>query len=237
MAKGASAFSGFPPEAFAFLRDLAANNDRIWFQLHKAEYERAVLAPFRLLLAELIGALAVRGVNLTGDPAKAIFRIHRDVRFSADKRPYKTHAGAVLSPDGGKAHGNGILYIHIAPEGCFTAAGFYLPEREVLGALREAIYTEPARFRAIVDDLAAHKLPLSTEGGLTRMPKGYEDAAGTEAADWLKLKSYIVEQKIDATSKNLVADLAAFAETTQNLLAFGRQAMTVLDPTDLKRLK
>ena len=137
-------FKGFRPEANAFLTELAANNNREWFLAHKAVYEEAVVAPFRLLLADVISALAARDLPITGDPQKAIFRVHRDVRFSKDKTPYKTHAGAALSRPGGGVHG-GVIYIHVEPTGSFLAAGFWNPEREALGALREAIYTSTSQ--------------------------------------------------------------------------------------------
>ena len=90
MAKPIPGFPGFRPEALQFLRDLAANNNRDWFLVNKSVYEKEVVAPFRLLLADVISALATAGSPLTGDPAKAIFRIHRDVRFSKDKLPGNT---------------------------------------------------------------------------------------------------------------------------------------------------
>lgn len=234
----AAQFTGFSPAAFGFLSDLAANNDRDWYATRKPIYEREIVAPFRLLLAELMSALSARHIDLSGDPARAIFRIHRDVRFSNDKSPYKTHAGAVLSPGGVKGSGSGVLYIHIAPRGCFAASGFYYPEREALGALREAIYTEPQRFLTIVDELATAGLELDAEHSLIRLPKGYEDAANTAIVPVLKLKSFVVQRPIDAEAgAELIAQLVSFAEATQPLLRFGRQALTVLDPMALTRMK
>lgn len=238
MTKQPVRFEGFSPTAFRFLRDLATNNDRDWFATNKPIYEREVIGPFRLLLAELITVLSGRGIDLSGDPARAIFRIYRDVRFSNDKTPYKTHAGAVLTPGGAKGHGAGVLYIHIAPEGCFAAAGFYHPEREALGALREAIYTEPLRFLAIAGDLGKAGLALDNGDSLVRLPKGFEDAANTEIAPVLKLKSFVVQRPIDTKAgSKLVAQLVEFTEAAQPLLRFGRQALTVLDPTALTRMK
>ena len=96
MAKSVAGFSGFRPAAYDFLAGLAANNNRDWFGEHKPTYEAEVITPFRLLLADVISALAAAEIPLTGDPAKAIFRIHRDVRFSKDKLPYKIHAGGSI---------------------------------------------------------------------------------------------------------------------------------------------
>ncbi len=232
-------FQGFPPETLDTLRALAANNDKAWFTAHKPDYERFVIAPFRLLLAEVISGLAASDIPITGDPAKSIFRVHRDVRFSADKTPYKTHAGAALTRDGVKG-GLGVLYIHIDPAGCFLASGFYHPDKDQLAALREAIYTEPDRFLVLRGDLAQAGLTLDTEDSLTRQPRGFEEATDPAILAALRLKSFVVRQPI-ATPRiaeaALVNDILAFAEAATGLLRFGWAALSVLDPTDIKRQK
>lgn len=237
MAKPASGFPGFRPAALAFLRDLAANNNRAWFLENKPVYEREVVAPFRLLLADVTSALATAGSKLTGDPAKAIFRIHRDVRFSKDKLPYKTNSGAVLRK-GGAGKFDGILYIHLDPAGCFLAAGFYLPEKEALEAIREAIYIDPARAGALRADLASHKLGFDMTETLIRMPRGFEEAVNSPVADLLRLKSFTVRRTIsqaDMAKPSVVQKITKFADDSAALLNFGWQALTVLDPTALTR--
>ena len=239
MARKPAGFDGFRPQALDFFRDLAANNERGWFTENKPVYEREVLAPFRLLLQAVTAQLAAREIPLSADPARAIFRIHRDVRFSHDKTPYKTHAGAVLSRDGGKA-ASGILYVHVAAEGCFTAAGFWQPEREQLGAIREAIYTEPDRFAGVQSALAEAGLALDDSDSLTLMPRGFEDAAEAPTAAAIRLKSFIVRRPIDAgrlADPALAADIVDFAASALPLLRFGWSAISVLDPTALTRQK
>ena len=93
-------FAGFRPAAFAFFSELRDNNDPAWFKPRKAVYEAEVLGPFRELIAAVGAALHEAGLPLVGDPRHGIFRIYRDVRFSPDKRLYKTHAGAVLTRSG-----------------------------------------------------------------------------------------------------------------------------------------
>ncbi|MBO9547379.1 TIGR02453 family protein [Caulobacter sp.] len=109
-------FNGFAPSDLEFLKGLAAQNDREWFTAHRAIYDDGL----KPALADLIGALneafAARGLPLSGDPKKSVFRIHRDVRFSKDKRPYKTHVSATLTRDGLKMS-PGMAYVHIEPEG------------------------------------------------------------------------------------------------------------------------
>ncbi len=239
MARKPTRFEGFGPDAASFLHDLATHNERPWFMANKPVYGRELVQPFKLLLAELISILAEREIPLTGDPAKSIFRIHRDVRFSHNKLPYKTNAGAVLTRDGAKG-GSGVLYIHFDPEGCFVASGFYHPEREALGALREAIYTEPGTFTDLKATLAKAGLHFDDSESLIRMPRGFEDAAEMDIAPALRLKSYVIRRPIaDAhwASRSLVGEIADFAQSALPLLQFGWHALSVLDPTALTRQK
>lgn len=223
---------GIGEAAFTFLGELAENNTRGWFLANAPRYERDVVLPFRRLLADLISILAARDIPLTGIPAKALFRIHRDVRFSHNKLPYKTHAGAVLTHHGSKAK-SGLLYIHIDPAGCFVAAGFWQPQKEALGALREAIYTETKQFCAVQAGLAAAGLSFDDSESLVRMPRGYEDAVDTEIGRVLRLKSFVVRRALThatLASPSGVADIAGFAADALPWLQFGWNALTVLEP-------
>src|SRR5215813_4243216 len=100
MTEASTRFAGFRPAAFAFFSELRDNNDPAWFKPRKTVYESEVLGPFRELIVAVGAALHEAGVPLVGDPRHGIFRIYRDVRFSPDKRLYKTHAGAVLTRSG-----------------------------------------------------------------------------------------------------------------------------------------
>jgi uncharacterized protein (TIGR02453 family) len=220
-------FPGFRPAALKFFRELTANQDRVWFQANRETYEREVLAPLRALIAELVGEFSRRGVELTADPLKAVFRIHRDVRFSRDKAPYKTHAGAVLSRDGGKG-AFGMFYIHIDPTGSFAASGFWQPDPKYLEAVRIAMFEEPGKIRAALDSALASGAELMREDALTRLPRGFEHTAGTEAADLVKLRHLVVRWPIPAGSladPALVGTLAGYAEAAKPLLAFGWDAI------------
>jgi uncharacterized protein (DUF2461 family) len=109
-------FPGFAAADLAFLTGLAAHNDREWFTAHRAVYDERLKPTLSVLIEALNAALAGRGLPLAGDPKKSVFRIHRDVRFSKDKRPYKTHVSATLTRDGQKLS-PGLVYVHIEPEG------------------------------------------------------------------------------------------------------------------------
>ena len=109
-------FPGFAAADLAFLTGLAAHNDREWFTANRAVYDERLKPTLSALIDALNGAFAARDLPLAGDPKKSVFRIHRDVRFSKDKRPYKTHVSATLTRDGQKLS-PGLVYVHIEPEG------------------------------------------------------------------------------------------------------------------------
>src|ERR1700682_4695615 len=136
------AFPGFRPAALAFFKGLREHNDPVWFKPRKAVYDTHLLAPLRQLVVAVGAALEEAGLKLVGDPQRGIFRIYRDVRFSPDKRLYKTHAGAVLTRSGNKRD-PGLLYLHLEPGGSMVAAGFWHPEPLLLARLRRAILHHP----------------------------------------------------------------------------------------------
>lgn len=223
----APAFTGFPDSAMAFFRGLAETQSRDWFLAHRAAYDEGAVAPMRSLLAELSEALAGRGLPLRGDPFRSVFRLNRDIRFSKDKRPYKTHIGATLTRDGQKL-GPGLLYVHIDPAGSFTAAGFYRPEPPVLAALRAAIADDPAGFAAVEAALAAKGLAIEADGeALKRAPRGFE-AVAEPAATAIRRKSHLLRQPIPPelrASPALVAFIAEFAAEAAPLLDWGWAAI------------
>jgi len=149
MALSTGSFPGFRPAAFGFFRGLARHNDPNWFKPRKSVYDTEVLAPFRALVLVLSEKLEAAGIPLVGDPARGIFRIYRDVRFSADKRLYKTHQGAVLTRSGGKGD-PGLLYVHVEPGESMAGVGFWHPEPELLAQLRRAIVGDPGGFLEMI---------------------------------------------------------------------------------------
>jgi uncharacterized protein (TIGR02453 family) len=213
-------FEGFGPDAFRFFEDLAANQNRDWFQANKARYEREVRAPLGALVADLSTALAERDIPFRGDPKTSLFRIHRDVRFANDKRPYKENAGAVLNRGGAKMS-PGMIYVHISPTGCFAAAGYYHPEAPTLAAIRRVIAERPATWRGVAAALAEAGLALSQTDKLTRTPRGFEGVADADLIEALKLKSLMVSinlDRADMADAGLIERLADFAEAASPIL-------------------
>ncbi len=229
MGEGVSnTFPGYPKEALAFLADLAAHNEKTWFEANRATYETALKQPTGLLVTAVAEALLARGLPLEGSPKRSGFRIHRDTRFSKNKSPYKTNVGTVWYRQGSGKDGAGVLYFHLAPTGCFAAAAFYMPPPEVLGAIRERIRVHPDRFLAVTEHLRGHRLHLAVGETLSRMPRGFEDMAASPVAPALKLKSYLVSRPIPAKvaqSAALVAAIATLAAEALPLLEFGWAAV------------
>lgn len=180
------------------------------------------------LVAELSDEMSRRGLRLRGDPLRSVFRVHCDVRFAKDKRPYKTHIGATLTRDGAKLS-PGLLYVHIDPQGCFAAGGFYRPEPEALRAIREAIGERSAAFRNVVSGLAGKGLALEPdENSLKRPPRGFEGVTDADLRDWLFRRSFIIRKALplEAVSRtSLVGVLADLGETLDPLLDFGWSAL------------
>src|SRR5713101_4959630 len=184
MTAASVAFPGFPPAALAFFTELNDHNDPIWFRPRKAVYEAEVLAPFRHLIVAVAAALEEAGLPLVGDPRRSIFRIYRDVRFSPDKRLYKTHAGAVLTRSGNKRD-PGLLYLHLAPGESMVAAGFWHPEPDLLFRLRRAVLDEPGAFLAMAARLAGAGCPIASDERLSGPPRGFEAAKGTPVVEYV----------------------------------------------------
>lgn len=178
MANEQGPFQGFRPEAIQFLADLAANNDRDWFQPRKREFEQLLKEPLEALVVALGTRFAERGLPLMADPKRSIFRIYRDTRFSKDKAPYKTNVGAsfpwVKAGGESRVSGNGG-YFHFQPGEMFYGGGMYMPERDRLQAWRRKVIEDPEAvhraiedpsFMAVFDGVHAHE-PLK------RVPQGY----------------------------------------------------------------
>ncbi len=184
------------PALFGFLARLARNNRREWFEAHRAEYEAAVRDPIRFLVEEVDVRLARIAPEIVGDPRRSPFRIYRDVRFSRDKRPYKTHAAVwFYHRDAGRgvgqeSGGGAGFYFHAGPDACFLGGGIWMPPRPVLARLREALAADCQGFERIVLAPAFRRRfgTLDEDAMLARMPRGF--APDHPAARWLRYRSF-----------------------------------------------
>ena len=164
-------FDGFSREGVQFLADLAANNDRAWFQPRKAEFERLLRQPLEELIVALGERFASRGIPLTADPARSPFRIYRDVRFSKDKSPYKTNVAASFPWTAGGGPGG---YFSLGPGEVYTGGGLWHPEPAQLAAWRALVAGRPAEVHAAIDDPGFVRAFGKVEGdSLKRTPAGF----------------------------------------------------------------
>ncbi len=194
---GAAPFAGIPARGITFLRGLKKNNRKEWFEEHRTDYDTYLRQPMLQLVEETDVRLAEITPEIIGSPKKSMFRIHRDVRFSKDKSPYKTHAACwFFHRDSGSgvgsdaAHGGAGFYFHTAPEGSFCGGGIWMPPRPALQRIRQSLvddvegWEEIVRARGFVRRFGE----LDPEGMLTRMPRGYDEQH--PAARWLKHQSF-----------------------------------------------
>ncbi|WP_265949072.1 DUF2461 domain-containing protein [Dechloromonas sp. A34] len=182
----------FSGNTFTFLDELAANNNREWFEANKARYESLVREPSLAFIAAMAPALADFAPHFRADPRKmggSLMRVFRDTRFSRDKTPYKNNIGIQFRHALGKdVHAPGF-YLHIAGDGCFLGVGSWHPEADALGKIRDRIAEDPERWFAVRDNKKFSSLWALTGDSLTRPPRGY--AADHPAIEDLKRKDFI----------------------------------------------
>jgi uncharacterized protein (TIGR02453 family) len=220
-------FAGFGPKALPFFKALKFHQSREWFEANRETYESAVKGPMGDLVEEVAERLGQAKIPIKGDRKSSLFRVHRDVRFSANKDPYKTNSGVVLSRSGNK-NDPGLLYFHLSPEECFFAAGFYLPDSNKLARLRAAAARGPRPFKAMTAKLKKAGLALSAEDSLKRAPRGFEAIEDPEIAAATRLKSLICLRAVPEAaivSPALVEDFCAFARDALPLLKWGWDAI------------
>jgi len=157
----------FGPGLFDFLRDLAANNDRAWFQANKARYTTEVETPMRAFVADA----GMRLAELSPSYAEgSVFRIYRDTRFSRDKSPFKTNTAAHFRHETRRAdHSLPGFYVHLAPGHCIGGGGLYRPDPDALARVRDRIVARPAEWEAVL----ASGVEVVGDS-LKRPPAGYD---------------------------------------------------------------
>jgi uncharacterized protein (TIGR02453 family) len=182
-------FSGFSPRAITFLRQLAKNNAREWFQPRKDQFEELLRQPMLELTGLVVDQLRSFAVDHVREPAKAVHRIYRDVRFSKDKSPYKTNISAMFPRKGlGKMTGAGYFF-SISATQVDIAGGCYMPGPPELAAIRKDILANLAAFRNALENPKRIKLAGGLQGEqLARPPKGFD--ADHPAIDLLRRKQF-----------------------------------------------
>jgi uncharacterized protein (TIGR02453 family) len=216
----AAGFEGFADAAATFFAELALHNDRGWFEENRERFHEGWLRPMEALLGEVRERLASTYPGGALGPPK-IFRLHRDVRFSKDKSPYKTNLGGLLPIGGAGGARSAVerpaaLYFHVSHDELFAAAGMYGMDPETLVRHRKALLDprRGAELDRILDGLRRKKVTLEARESLKRTPPGVE--ADHPRADLLRMKGLIaVSPELDRkllVKRALVEELVEFAE-------------------------
>jgi uncharacterized protein (TIGR02453 family) len=200
-------FEGFADRDGRFFRALARNQRREWFEAHREEYEDGWLAPMKVLLAEVRERIdPLFPQHPLREPK--VFRIYRDVRFSKDKSPYKTHIGGYVALDGG---GQGpsaaaALYVHIGAGEAFVASGQYMMDPAQLARFREAVLDKVrgGELAKILRKLTRAGFEIGSHDVLQRVPRGVDPDHAR--ADLLKRKGLIVS--FPGPARNLLVSRA-----------------------------
>ena len=211
-----------------FLKELRVNNNREWFNAHKDEYEIAK-KNFENICQSLILKIGEFDEKILKVSTKeCLFRIYRDIRFTHDKTPYKTHFGTYIAFPGGRKSPRGGYYLHIDPVGgCFMGVGIWSPEPKILKALRESIFDNYEEFDEIISEPEFKRIygdSFYSEEKLKSLPKGFPtDFPNPEI---LKLKHYLVshdltDQEInDSNFTDYIANLARVAYPLNKFLNY-----------------
>lgn len=173
-----------------FLRALKRNNRREWFVAHRDEYEQYVRGPMIATIERLADDFRAFAPDLVASPKTSMYRIYRDIRFSANKAPYKTHVAASFPTRGLPKQEGAGLYFHVSPDEVWAGGGMYAPQTAQLQAVREHIAGNVKRLRVLVESPAFRKTFGALEGErLQRVPRGFPK--DHQAAEYLKFRQFL----------------------------------------------
>ena len=191
-------YARFNSETLRFLEQLAANNNREWFQQHKGRYEDQVLDVALRFIQSIQDPLAGIAPHFVAVPTRvggSLMRVYRDTRFSKDKTPYKTNIGIQFRHEQAKdVHAPGY-YLHIAPDQAFLGVGMWRPDSDPLRRIRERIAARPAEWKRVLNDRSfKRQFELGGES-LLRPPRGF--GKDHECIDDIRRKSFIAVKEFE----------------------------------------
>lgn len=221
----------FEPALMKFIRDLQNNNDREWFEANRDRYERVMLEPaleFIEAFAPSLRSISPHFVASARRSGGSLFRINRDVRFSKDKSPYKTHLGIQFRHEQSKDVHSPGYYLHIEPRASFVGVGIWHPESKTLAAIRKSIADHPEVWkRAAYGKRFREAFELEGES-LQRPPKGFPP--DHPAIEDLKRKDFIASARLsdsDVTSPHLLREFSKICKSADPFMTFLCRAVGV----------
>jgi uncharacterized protein (TIGR02453 family) len=213
----------FSPELLSFMAELRDNNTREWFAENKARYQEVVQEPAIAFVADFAKSLQRISPEFRADARPvggSLFRLHRDIRFSKDKTPYKTHVGIHFRHRSGKDAFTPGFYLHLEPKAAFAAAGIWHPDTASQRAIRDAIASDARGWKRAIGRPFADTYRL-TGDSLKRPPSGY--AADHPLIEDLKRKDFVGETAlIDrvVTSEGFLEEYARLCKAAAPFLRF-----------------
>lgn len=226
-----SKFSGFPPSLYQFLAELEQNNDKEWFSANRDRYEAEVREPAFAYIEAMKTSIEKISPHFRVEAKKvggSLMRIHRDIRFSKDKSPYKTNVGIQFRhTSGSDAHAPGF-YLHISPGESFFGVGTWHPDGDSLRAIREWINKHPKDWKKSISRKSFRDRFELAGDSLKRAPKGF--APDHPLIIDLKRKDFIAVQKLDqgdVSSKDFIKETAAAFRSAKPFMTFLCEAIHV----------
>ncbi|MEN8125396.1 MAG: DUF2461 domain-containing protein [Bacteroidota bacterium] len=168
----------FTEDYLNFFKELAANNNKDWFDINRKRYENIVREPFKKFVSDLIEEVSKQDPEVLIEQKDAIFRINRDIRFSKDKTPYKLNNSAIISKTGRKDKSYPGLYIELGPEKLGIYGGIYMPDTIQVQKIRQHIINNKVAFLKIISNKDFKQKFGEIQGDKNkRLPKEFLEAA------------------------------------------------------------
>jgi len=212
----------FTEESLRFLRALKRNNRREWFDAHRDDYEANIRQPMTAVIARLADDFREFAPEFVASPKTSMYRIYRDIRFSENKAPYKTHVAASFPTRGLPKHEGAGLYFHVSPDEVWIGGGLYAPQTPQLHAIREHIRGNFKRLRTLVDSPGFRREIGKLDGErLLRVPRGF--AKDDPAAEYLKFRQFLAGREFEprlATSSTFYDGLLGVFRRVTPVLRF-----------------
>jgi uncharacterized protein (TIGR02453 family) len=207
----------FAPDGLRFLRGLARNNNRDWFNTRKPVYETEIKRPMLAVIEAVTGAMMDFAPGHVRAPESIMMRIYRDTRFSKNKLPYKAHVSAWWVHDGLRKTSGAGFYLHVSGKQVEIAAGAFMPETEQLLAIRRFLMEHHQEYRKLAQARGLRRLLKDEESGepLSRSPKGFP--ADHPAAE-------LYRQKRWGFSASLAPEMATRADFATVVASYFRAA-------------
>lgn len=224
----AEPFPGFSTKTFSYLHALKKNNNKPWFDAHRTDFEDYLREPSKDLVSAMGELFAEAKLPIGADHRRSLFRINRDIRFSTDKSPYKTHIGIVFPLEDMATDEWAGIYMSMEPKArndinSYIGGGAYMPSPPFLKAIRDRLTTEHKTFVKLNDSKSFRKeFPKGISGeSLVRMPKGYDETQ--PLAEFIKLKEFLFGtnlEKSDLTSPELPKIILKKVKAAMPMLMF-----------------